>query len=137
MPVVSCNLDCKRSRYSDRTVKYFIKAVSKTVVPCQLTQWADACVLGSSSADFWFWTSVIFTWLAPSLKKSRIRPCKALCNTHTSDQRDLLWFICDVPHTTPLQVCYNVHWNVLQLPIGMHIIMLQLPMACCKNTRTL
>ena len=31
---VCCHLDCKRSRYSNRTVKYSIKAVS---MPCQLT----------------------------------------------------------------------------------------------------
>ena len=35
---------------------------------------------------------------------------------HTSDQRDLLWFKCDVPHTTALQVCYNFP-GVLQLPL--------------------
>ena len=67
-------VDCKRLRYSNKTVRYSIKAVSKPGVPCQLTQLADACILGSSSVDFWLCTSVIFAWLAPSLKNPGSAP---------------------------------------------------------------
>ena len=66
------------------------------------------------------------------------------CNTFTPQIKgiccglNVMYHIPQLPRcvTTSL-VCYNFHWNVLQLPIGMHKIMLQLPMACYKNTRVL
>ena len=63
-----------------------------------------------------------------------LRPCQLIMlHFHTSDQREFLWFKCDVSQpqlsrcvTTSL-VCYTTsQWNVVQLPIEMHIITLQL-----------
>ena len=69
---------------------------------------------------------------------------KGRCNTFTPQIKGICCGLNVMYHIPQLSrcvttslVCYNFHWNVLQLPIGMHIIMLQLPMACCKNTRAL
>ena len=67
-----------------------------------------------------------------------------VCNTFTPQIKGICCGLNVMYHIPQLSrcvttslVCYNFHWNVLQLSIGMHIIMLQLPMACCKNTRAL
>ena len=48
-----------------------------------------------------------------------------LYNTFTSQIKGCCCGLNVMSHTIALQVCYNFHWNGLQIPISMHIIIFQ------------
>ena len=59
----------------------------------------------------------------------------AMQHSYTSDQREFLWYKCDVSEPQLSRCVITSQWNVVQLPIGMHIMMLELPLVCCNDIR--
>ena len=106
MPVAPGLLCPATNRSKDRDTlieqsNFLLKqSVNQLHVPCQLTQLANACILGSSSADFWLWTSVISAWLAPSLRNPGSTPEECVIFEDNQMTHYSLVFILCINHNT-------------------------------------